>query len=318
MRNVAMLILFLFALGRVPLLAVAISSINGTDANDYSASFQQDEEGDEDDDDGDEDDDDGDEDDDDGDEDDGDDEDDDDGGELDEDDDLDGDGVDDDEQFTATFNTSFCRWENRYFGFERGHPYFVMEPGWQVVLEGEDEGDLIRLETTVLDETELVNGVMTRVIEEREYINGELFEVSRNFYAICRSSNDIYYFGEDVSFFENGELVSSQGEWRAGVDGATAGIIIPGAPLIGARYQQENAPGVAEDRAEVKAFVTLELNGQTYPNTLILEESNPLDPEGDEEIKLYAPGIGNVVDEELELVSAGFIFTLPGRSPVKK
>ena len=36
---------------------------------------------------------------------------------------------------------------------------------------------------TVLNETEMVDGIETRVIEEREFDDGELIEVSRNFVA---------------------------------------------------------------------------------------------------------------------------------------
>lgn len=43
-----------------------------------------------------------------------------------------------------------------------------MEVGKKWVLEGGNE----RVEVTVLDETEIVAGVTTRVIEEREYKNG--------------------------------------------------------------------------------------------------------------------------------------------------
>ena len=43
--------------------------------------------------------------------------------------------------------------------------YFVLEPGFQLVLEG----DGARVQITVLDETKVVGGVTTRVVEEREW-----------------------------------------------------------------------------------------------------------------------------------------------------
>src|SRR5262245_6810404 len=54
-------------------------------------------------------------------------------------------------------------------------PYFVLEPGYQLVLT--DDSD--RLTITVLEETKTVDGVETRVVEERETKDGELVEVSR-------------------------------------------------------------------------------------------------------------------------------------------
>src|SRR5919199_1903441 len=59
--------------------------------------------------------------------------------------------------------------------------YFVLEPGFQLVLEGNGT----KLQITVLDETRVVSGVTTRVVEEREWKGGELYEVARNYFAFC-------------------------------------------------------------------------------------------------------------------------------------
>src|SRR5947207_2968698 len=58
--------------------------------------------------------------------------------------------------------------------------YFVLEQGYQLTLEGTDEGKPARLVITVLDQTRRVDGVETRVVEERESAGDELVEVSRN------------------------------------------------------------------------------------------------------------------------------------------
>jgi len=159
---------------------------------------------------------------------------------------------------------------------------------------------------------ELVDGVWTRVVEEVEYIDGELYEVSRNFFAICLTTNDIYYFGEDVDFYEDGEIVDHHGAWRAGVDGAKPGITFPGTPMIGARFYQEVAPDIAEDRTEITDLVSYEVDGEVFHNVIVLLDSNPLDEDPCSlETKMYAPGIGLIVDGELELVEAGFIFEVP-------
>ena len=214
----------------------------------------------------------------------------------------------DNREYTDHYTTTDCRFRTRHYLSSQENPYFIMEPGWRVVLEGESDGELIRLETTVLNETERVAGVRTRVIEEVEYIDGELYEVARNFYAICTQTNDIYYFGEDVAFYEDGEIVSNDGQWRAGENGARPGVIMPGSVMIGARFQQEISPGEAMDRAEVMGFTTMQVEDMTFENVLMLLESNPFDTPCDAELKYYAPGIGNIVDEELEVVEAGFAF----------
>jgi hypothetical protein len=45
--------------------------------------------------------------------------------------------------------------------------------------------------------------------------------------------------------------VSHEGAWLAGQNGAKAGMIMPGKVVVGLKYYQEIAPGVAEDRAEI-------------------------------------------------------------------
>ena len=216
------------------------------------------------------------------------------------------------------FSTEDCRFLNRQYHFAKENPYFIMEPGWQVVLEGEDEDEFIRVEVTVTNETRMVAGVNTRIIEEVEFIDGELYEISRNFFAICAHTNDIYYFGEEVDFYEDGEIIGHEGAWLVGEDGATPGILIPGTVLVGSRYMQEVSPGNAEDRAEIAEVTDVELDGVVYEDALILLEGSPLSSPCDVEEKVYAKGIGNIVDEELELVEFGFIFKLPPNVPFKQ
>ncbi|MBI4612047.1 MAG: hypothetical protein HY720_00390 [Planctomycetes bacterium] len=184
--------------------------------------------------------------------------------------------------------------------------FFVLEPGYQLVLESADEEDEKEvLVITVLDETKTVGKVETRVVEERETVGGELKEVSRNFFAICRRTNSVYYFGEEVEIYKDGKVVRHEGEWLAGEDGARFGLIMPGLPLLGARHYQEHAPERAMDRAEIVSLSeTLETPAGTFENCLKVLETTPLSPR-EREYKLYAPGIGLIQDEDLLLVRHG-------------
>ena len=85
-------------------------------------------------------------------------------------------------------------------------------------------------------------------MEEKETEGGNLVEVSRNYFAICKPTNNAIYFGEDVDMYEDGEIVSHEGAWLAGQNGAKAGMIMPDKVEVGLE-DQEIAPGVAEDRA---------------------------------------------------------------------
>jgi hypothetical protein len=208
----------------------------------------------------------------------------------------------DEPEFTEEFFIEDCS-----FATTGENSFFILEEGVQLVLEGEEDGEEISAVMTVLSETEVVDGVETRVVEERETVDGELAEISRNFWAFCTETASIFYFGEDVDIYEDGQVVSHEGAWRAGVDGAVPGIIMPGTALVGSRYFQEMAPDVAMDRAEHTAMgVTVETEAGTFEDCLEVVDSSPLDP-GSEDTKIYCPGVGLVVDEELELVE----FTLP-------
>jgi len=181
--------------------------------------------------------------------------------------------------------------------------YFILEPGFQLVLEGKDE----KVAITVLDETVEVAGVTTRVVEEREWKKGELAEVSRNFFAISKETRDVFYFGEDVDVYKNGKVVQHSGAWRAGRNNAKPGMMIPGRPSVGIKYYQEVAPHVAMDRAEVVSVTeTLKTPAGNFSGCLKTQETTPLDP-GEKGHKTYAPGIGLIQDEDLLLTKHGFV-----------
>jgi hypothetical protein len=180
--------------------------------------------------------------------------------------------------------------------------FFPLVVGTQWVLEGVDDGELIRLEITVLDETEDVAGVTTRVMEESETADGILTEVSRNFFAQAPDGT-VCYFGEDVNIYDDTGtiVVSHEGAWRAGVDGAIPGIFMPSNPQFGDIFGNEFAPGVAEDQAEV-----IDLNDPIsvpagdFDETLTTEECNPL-AGAEKDIKVYVRTIGIAIDGILEL-----------------
>ncbi len=194
-------------------------------------------------------------------------------------------------QWTGEF-----RIENCEFSSVGTNPFFILKPGHQLVLESDEEKVVI----TVLKETVKIGGVETRVLEEREYLNGKLKETSRNYFATCKKTGNVFYFGEDVDDYENGKIVGHSGAWRADKENSKAGIIMPGTVLLGARYYQEIAP-TAMDRAEIISDnVTLKTPAGTFKNCLRTEETSGLDP-SEKCNKTYAPGIGLIQDDDLLL-----------------
>ncbi len=185
------------------------------------------------------------------------------------------------------------------------NPYFVLEPGYQLTYRGREDGKDVDLVITVMDRTETVDGVETRVVEERESQAGELVEVSRNYFAISTRTHDVYYFGEDVDMYEHGEIESHEGAWRSGVHGAHFGMMMPGVPAVGIRYHTEVAPHVAMDRCEIVSMDTpITTPAGRFEHCVKVEETTPIEA-GSKEYKLYARGIGLVQDSTLLLTSHG-------------
>jgi hypothetical protein len=183
------------------------------------------------------------------------------------------------------------------------NPYFVLEPGHQLLLEGGG----VKLEITVLDETKMLAGVETRVVEEREWKRGQLYEVARNYFALCEQTKDVFYFGEDVDFYENGKVVKHDGTWHAGVNGNKPGLMMPGTPKLGMKYYQEIAPKIAMDRAEIVSLTEVCKTGAgNFSNCMKVKEGSAIDLLATE-YKYHAPGIGLVADEDLRLVRYGFV-----------
>ena len=209
------------------------------------------------------------------------------------------------------YSTSF-RAEDCTFSSTGRNPFFILEPSYQLTLSGGgggggDAGEVAQVTITVLNETREVNGTETRVIEERETIGGELAEISKNFFAICEETNSVFYFGEEVDDYENGNIIGHEGAWLAGEDANKAGIIMPGTILLGARYYQEIAPNVALDRAEIVDMgEIIQTPSGDFPDTLIIRETSPLEPDV-AELKYYAAGIGLIQEEDLKLERYGFI-----------
>jgi hypothetical protein len=174
--------------------------------------------------------------------------------------------------------------------------YMILEPGYRLTFEhGKDT-----LTVTVLGDTKMVDGVKTRIVEERETTGGQLAEVSRNYFAIDRTTNDIYYCGEDVDEYQNGKVTGHEGSWLAGAQGAKFGLMIPAKPRVGDKYCQEIAPKVAMDRAEIISMTeTAKVPAGTYSNVLHTRESSAI--EAGSEDKWYAPGVGLIKDADFVL-----------------
>jgi len=188
------------------------------------------------------------------------------------------------------------------------NPWSPLVPGSVAVYSGVTGGRPARDVVTVTSQTKTIAGAPCRVVHDRLYLDGRLAERTTDWYAQDASGN-VWYFGERTAELDRrGRVVSTEGSWEAGVDGAKPGIYMPARPRVGASYRQELYEGHAEDHFRIVALLDA-VTPPRGPRALLTREWTPLEP-GVVDRKLYVRGIGTVVersleggDEHLELVS---------------
>ena len=182
----------------------------------------------------------------------------------------------------------------QFAGVALNHPYWPMAVGSRWVYRETDvDGTVQRVEVTVTDRKKQILGITATVVHDVVTEGGKTVEDTFDWYAQDATGN-LWYLGEDTKEYENGKVVSTEGSWEAGVDGAQPGIILPADPAIGMMYRQEYYAGQAEDEAAV-----LSLNERvaipfgTFDGVLVTREFTPLEPTVVEQ-KFYARGVGQV------------------------
>ena len=185
------------------------------------------------------------------------------------------------------------------------HPYVPFAKLKRAVYEGKERdletGQMVkkRTEVVVRDTAETWAGISVTVVETRDYDNGELVEKTLDFYA-QDAAGVVYYLGERVDDIEDGKVVSHEGEWFAGEKGARAGVFMPATLQVGVVFEQERAPGVAEDRSKVVAVgKTVKVRTGSYRDCIETEDHDPIGKTTMR--KVYAKGVGLLRETSAEL-----------------
>jgi hypothetical protein len=176
------------------------------------------------------------------------------------------------------------------------NPYWPMDPGTRwTYRETDQEGARMEVVVTVSDQTErIANGVTARIVRDTVTEDGEIVEDTFDWYAQDKGGN-IWYLGENTAEFEKGKLVTKEGSFEAGVDGALPGIIMPSDPKDGMQYRQEYYKGKAEDNGEVLSTDEMAQSPfGHFDNALLTKDTISIEPNV-LEYKLYAKGIGPVL-----------------------
>jgi hypothetical protein len=170
------------------------------------------------------------------------------------------------------------------------NPWFPLKPGsvWRYrgIKDGKPSTEVMR----VTGATRQILGVNTTAVDDRLYINGKLEERTTDWYAQDRQGN-VWYFGEDTAELDSqGKVKTTEGTWRAGVNGAEPGIFMFANPKPGRSAQQEFYKGHAEDH-----FQVVTRSG----SSLLTKEWTPLEP-GVIDHKHYRRGVGTVLEETVK------------------
>jgi hypothetical protein len=170
--------------------------------------------------------------------------------------------------------------------------FYPLVPGTVLKYVETWKGETSENEITVTPDTKTIMGVTCVVVHDVVKKNGRIAEDTYDWLA-QDDEGAVWYFGEDTKEISAGGLVSRQGSWEAGLNGAYPGILMPGKPSPGSPYRQEYGPGQAEDMGQVVALnETVSVPAGTFADTVKTKEWSLL--EAGHENKWYAAGVGVV------------------------
>lgn len=181
------------------------------------------------------------------------------------------------------------------------NPWFPLKPATRwTYRETSEDGEVVEVVVTATSVTrEIANGVTARVVRDTVTLDGEIIEDTLDWYA-QDADGTVWYLGEDTAEFEDGKIITREGSFEAGVDGAQAGVIMPASPGVGMAYRQEYYKGKAEDNGEVLALgQQASVPAGRYDGLLKTADTTPLEPDVLEH-KYYAEGLGLVLTIDKE------------------
>jgi hypothetical protein len=191
------------------------------------------------------------------------------------------------------------------------HSYFPLVPGTLWVLEGDEEGLFRREEVRVEPGTRLLWDVECTPLVQAVWIDGILTEITTEWFAEDRDGN-VWKFGEEALEWDGQAFVPQPDAWFAGANGRRPWLAFPADPRPGETRFGDS--GVGSDSLQIVSVTAV----ATVPAGVFFDcveiHENPDEPD-DQDIVLYAPGVGRVSesspDGRVELVSAGSESAIP-------
>ncbi len=180
------------------------------------------------------------------------------------------------------------------------NPLFPLKVGTTLVYTGtKDFKNALDLFVTTA-RTRVVDGVETRVVQDRLFLGGVLEERTSDYYAQDACGN-VWYFGEDTAVLDaQGRVIEKAGSFLAGVDGAKPGVFMQAQPELRRRFRQEWYKGHAEDTFRaVQLAASVSVPYGSFQKALRTEERTALEP-GVLDNKYYVASIGEVVEKSVK------------------
>jgi hypothetical protein len=183
--------------------------------------------------------------------------------------------------------------------------YYPIMPGHKRAQERPDHPDgKYRKETVVLDTTEDfdipgIGKFKTAVVQEEEYLDGVLTQRALNWFALDKTTNNVYSFGEVSWEIKEGKPAFA-GTWRAGdPEGsgvAEPGLLMPGTFTIGDRYIVAGSKSTAYGGSEnMEAGIEIKVPAGTFKGCARVREQDLIKPNEITD-KVWCPGVGVVSD----------------------
>lgn len=176
------------------------------------------------------------------------------------------------------------------------NPYFPLPPGKTFVYAGTKDGKKALDIFVPTSRTRVIDGVTTRVVEDRGYLNNRLRERTSDYYAQDRCGN-VWYFGEDTAELDrHGHVISTEGSFHAGVDGAEPGVFMQAHPQLDRKFRQEWYQGHAEDQFSlIDRSTPVTVPYGSFDHALRTRETTVLEP-AVVDSKYYVQGVGEVAE----------------------
>jgi len=200
------------------------------------------------------------------------------------------------------------------------NPFYPVSLIEQSISLGMEGGEPYRTEVTLLPDTKMITAdgqqIEARVSHYVAYADGKLAETAYDYFA-QGDDGGVYYLGEDVSNYEDGQVVNHEGSWLAGKDGAPVSLIMPAHPEVGQVFNPENLPGVVYETVEIMSLAERTTTPAGPTDQGLRTKETLMD--GTIEYKIYAANFGIVEsgaeDEKVNLVWLNRPDAKPGSVP---